>query len=145
MTLKLVVGYDGSDAGQRALTFAIEQASALGGSIVLAHVLDWSPYSFLTNAELEERHKRRSEELERAETAILAPALTKFADSGVEMETVMRYGHIAKTLCDICTETGATQLILGREGASTNLSDRLFGSVASTLAQAAPVPVTIIP
>jgi len=69
MSGKFVVGYDGSEAAQRALDFAIDRAAAQGGSVLIAHVLEWSPYSFLTPNELEERHKRRREELERAETA----------------------------------------------------------------------------
>lgn len=47
MSRKIVVGYDGSEASQRALDFAITRASAQGDSIIVAHVLEWSPYSFL--------------------------------------------------------------------------------------------------
>ena len=59
MSAKIVVGYDGSEASNRALEFAVERAREEGGSIVVAHVLEWSAYSFLTPSELEERHKRR--------------------------------------------------------------------------------------
>ena len=75
MSHKIVVGYDGTDSAKAALSFATALARAQGGSIVVAHVLEWSPYSFLTPTELEERHKRRGEELERAEAAILTPAV----------------------------------------------------------------------
>ncbi|MDO6728195.1 universal stress protein, partial [Cognatishimia sp. 1_MG-2023] len=75
MSEKFVVGFDGSDAAKRALDFAVDRAKALGGSVVVAHVLEWSPYSFLTPTELEERHKRRREELERAETALMKPVV----------------------------------------------------------------------
>ena len=56
MSDKFVVGYDGSVSARRALEFAVERAKVQGGTIVLAHVLEWSPYSFLTPTELEERH-----------------------------------------------------------------------------------------
>ena len=144
MSHKIVVGYDGSDSAKSALEFAVGVAKAHGGSIVVAHVLEWSPYSFLTPTELEERHKRRKEELDRAETAVLAPVIDGLKDSGVAVETALRYGHIAETLCAIASEASASQIAIGRTGHS-GLSTRVFGSVAGTLAQAAPVPVTIVP
>lgn len=144
MSGKFVVGYDGSAAGRRALDFALERAEQQGGSVVLAHVLEWSPYSFLTPMELEERHKRRNEELTRAETAVMAPIREKIAERGIKVETVIKYGHIAEKLCEIAKEAGGTQMIVGRDGTGA-LASRVFGSVAGTLVQIAPVPCTIVP
>ena len=39
---------------------------------------------------------------------------------------------------------GAAQIFIGRTG-SSSLMDRIFGSVAGSLAQIAPVPCTIVP
>lgn len=144
MSGKFVVGYDGSDASKRALDFAVDRAKAQGGSIVIAHVLEWSPYSFLTPNELEERHKRRNEELARAQEALMDPAVAALADSGVSVETEIKYGHIVNTLAAICKDSGAVQIVIGRDG-ETSIGARVFGSVASSLAQAAPVPCTIVP
>lgn len=144
MSRKIVVGFDGSEASHRALEFAVNQARTQGCSIVIAHVLVWSPYSFLTPEELEERHKRRKEELERAEASILKPVIEKLSADGVEISTALKYGHIADTLCKIAKDEGAAQIMIGRMGQS-GISTRIFGSVAGTLAQAAPVPVTIVP
>lgn len=144
MSRKIVVGFDGSEAAHRALDFAISRAKALGDSIIIAHVLEWSPYSFLTPSELEERHKRRQEELDRAETAIIKPVAKSVEDAGIPVKTVMKYGHIAETLCEIASEEGAALIFIGRMGHS-GMASRIFGSVAGTLAQVAPVPVTIVP
>lgn len=144
MSHKIVVGYDGSDSAKAALAFATDLAKVQGGSIVVAHVLEWSPYSFLTPTELEERHKRRGEELERAEAAILAPAVESLKESGLQIDTALKYGNIAATLGQIAGESGADQIVIGRNG-EPGLSSRVFGSVAISLAQAAPVPVTIVP
>lgn len=144
MSNKIVVGYDGSDGDIATLDFAIELAKAQGGSIIVAHVLEWSPYSFLTPSELEERHKRRAEELERAETAVLAPVMKNLQSKGVTATAALKYGNIAETLSKIATEEGASQVVVGRNG-SSGLSSRLFGSVAGSLAQISPVPVTIVP
>ncbi|SLN19760.1 Universal stress protein family protein [Roseovarius litorisediminis] len=144
MSGKFVVAYDGSEAAERALDFAVAKAKSQGGSILVAHILEWSPYSFLTPTELEERHKRRGEELARAEKALMGPVTARLADSGVKVETVIKYGHIANTLIEICNESGADQMFIGRDG-ETSLGSRIFGSVAMTLAQSTPVPCTIVP
>lgn len=144
MAEKIVVGFDGSESARRALTFAADRASAIGATLVIAHVLEWSPYSFLTPSELEERHKRRSEELARAESALIAPVVTSLEGSGITIQTELKYGHIAETLCAIAAAHKAAQIVIGRTGHS-NMASRLFGSVAGTLAQVAPAPVTIVP
>lgn len=144
MAHTFVAAYDGSLAGRRAVDFAVAQARAAGATLTIAHVLDWSPYTFLTQEELAERHKRRAEEMKRAETAVLAPLLDALKDSGVTITTEIRYGHVAETLSGIATAVGADQIFVGRTGDSP-LTARLFGSVAGTLAQIAPVPCTIVP
>ena len=106
MSHKIVVGYDGSDSAGAALDFAMGVAKAHGGSVVVAHVLEWSPYAFLTPTEIEERHKRRTEELKRAEEALLAPVIARLAASGVAVSTALKFGHIAETLCAIAKEEG---------------------------------------
>ena len=143
MSGKIVVGYDGSEAANRALDFAVERAKSEGGSVLVAHVLEWSAYSFLTPSELEERHKRRGEELARAKEAVIDPVVARLADSGVAVESAIKYGHIADTLSDICRD-GASQIVIGRDG-ENNLGARIFGSVAGSLVQTAPVPCTIVP
>ena len=144
MSTTYVVACDGSEASGRAVRFAIDRAKVSGASLVLAHVLEWSPYSFLTPTEPEERHKRRGEELKRAEAAILVPVVESLRDSGIQVSTSLKYGHIAATLVEIAKSEGADQIVIGRNG-EPGLSSRVFGSVAISLAQAAPVPVTIVP
>ncbi|QYX55786.1 universal stress protein [Roseovarius sp. SCSIO 43702] len=144
MPEKIVVGYDGSEGSKRALEFAMERAKAQGAGVVVAHVLEWSPYSFLTKEELEERHVRRKEELTRAEEHVLSPVVGKLQKGGVNVETALRYGNVADTLSLIAKETGSTQVVIGRTGES-GLSSRIFGSVAGSLAQSCTVPVTIVP
>ena len=144
MLRKIVVGYDGSEASRRALDFAISRAGAQGDSIIIAHVLEWSPYSFLTPNEIEERHQRRKEELQRAEEMLIQPMVRLVEAEGIPVSTAMRYGHIAETLCKIAQDENAALIFIGRMGHS-GFTSRIFGSVAGTLAQASPVPVTIVP
>lgn len=144
MSKKILVGYDGSEVARRALDLALEQAKLTEASLTIAHVLEWSPYSFLTQDEIAERHKRRSEEMERAHQIVLSPILDEVKNSGVSVNGIVRYGQIADVLCTLAASEQATQIFIGRHGAD-GLSARVFGSVASKLAQTAPVACTIVP
>ncbi len=144
MSNKYLVACDGSPASGRAINYVIDQAQRNGASVLVAHVLEWSPYSFLTPTELEERHKRRGEELERAKAALVDPILASISDKGVSVDSVIKYGNVAESIARIADETGIDQIFIGRTGQS-NISARVFGSVTGTLAQIAPVPCTIVP
>lgn len=140
----IVVACDGSEASGRAMAFAHARAKQQNAHLLVVHVLEWSPYSFLTQEEIAERHGRRKEELARAETAIIAPIIAQYAGQGVEITTAMKYGHVVETLVEVAEKAGATEIISGRTGNSGVMS-RVFGSVAGTLAQVSPVPCTIVP
>ncbi len=139
----VIVGYDGTASAKRAVQHASAYAKASGGTIHLVHVLEWSPYSFLTPEELNERHKRRGEELARAE-AVVQPIVDDLKSKGVNASSEVRYGHAGELLCEIAEDKQARQIVIGRTG-STAIAARLMGSLALTLAQAAPVPVTVVP
>ena len=134
MNKKFIVGIDDSEDSFRAAKFAVSIAKSTDVSIHLIHVLEWSPYSFLTPKELEERHKRRGEELERANTALIAPMIEKLETTKHKITSKVEYGAIAETIVEYCDEIDADQIFIARTGDS-KLSTRLFGSVPSTLVQ----------
>lgn len=135
-----VVAYDGKD--EAVVTCAVDRAKKEGARLLIAYVLEWSPYSFLTAEELAQRHKQRELDLKQANESILAPILAKVRASGADAEVEARFGGIVDTIIDIATEKGAALIFTGR---SSSLSQRVFGSVASGLAQSAPMPVVIVP
>lgn len=138
-----LVGYDGTASAKRAVQFVTNQAKGTGGTVHLVHVLEWSPYSFLTPDELSERHKRREEELTRAK-AIVQPIVDELKSKGVHVTSEVRHGHAGELLCEIAEEKKARQIAIGRTG-TTAIAARLMGSLALTLVQASPVPVTVVP
>ena len=141
----LVVGLDGSPSGEKALAFAKNQVRKCGGGkIVICYVIEWSPYTFQTPEENEQRHLRREEELTKAHDRILDPAVSAAKSEGFEAEGVVRHGDAAEILERIAVEHGAGQIIIGRIGAR-GLRERLFGGVSGRLVATATVPVTIIP
>jgi nucleotide-binding universal stress UspA family protein len=144
MTSTFLVAVDGSEGSDRAIEFAIERALAGKEKLVLAYVIEWSPYSFHTPEELAERHGRREEEIERAQTKLLGPVADAVKAKGVDVEQVVRHGHTSETLAALATEYGASQIFIGRKGES-RVAALLFGSVTASLVQTSPVPVTVVP
>lgn len=138
-----VVAYEGGD--REVLDFAIARANKNGAALHLVHVLEWSPYSFLTPEELSERHKRRTEELARAEAAIMSPAVDHARSAGIaDVTSELRYGSVAELIAEIAAEKAATFVFVGRSGGNA-IAARVFGSVPIALAQISTVPVVIVP
>ena len=144
MSGSYVVCYDDSEGAKRAVDYAVDRAKTSGSKVEVVHVLEWSPYSFLTPEELEERHRRRQEELERAAKSVVEPVVAQIRGAGVNAEGIVRYGHVARVICEIASEHDATQIVVGRTGES-GLASRLFGSLPAALVQTASVPVTVVP
>jgi nucleotide-binding universal stress UspA family protein len=138
-----VVAYEG-DGRHHVLDYATAQAAKSGASVHILHVLEWSPYSFLTPEELEQRHKRRREEVSRAETAVIAPALERVRATGVTADSEIRYGQVVEIVVETVERIGASMIFVGRSGGNA-LGARIFGSVPLGLAQLAPVPTVIVP
>lgn len=144
MPNKFLVAIDGSSGSDRALHTAIGLAKESGASIVIAHVIEWSPFTFHTAEELAERHKRREEELGRARDMLLAPCERVLAEEGFTCETVVTHGHPSETLAEIARGREVRNIFIGRKGQS-KIGALLFGSVAGSLIQISPVPVTVVP
>jgi nucleotide-binding universal stress UspA family protein len=144
MTDTMLVGVDGSESSRRAVEFAATRARAGRARLVAAYVIEWSPYTFNTPEENEQRHQRREEEIERARTQVLDPLVAGLRASGLDVEGVVRHGHAAQVLSDLARELDAAQIFIGRRGIST-IAAMLFGSVAGSLVQVSPVPVTVVP
>lgn len=144
MSKVVLVGVDCSKCSNRALEYAASRAERANVQLVIAHVIDWSPYSFNTPQELEERHKRREEELARAHSEIIDPIVDELQEKGISARGVIRHGHPAETLNDVAQESGASNIVIGKTG-SSRIKAQLFGSVANTLVQISEIPVTVVP
>lgn len=140
----VLVAVDGSDGGQRALDYAISRALNSGATLLLTHIIEWSPYSFHTNEELAERHSRREDELGRASDQLLKPMVAYCESKGVSADTNIAHGNIVDIINQQSKEHGVAHIVMGRRGAS-GVKTLLFGSVAANLVQSSLVPVTIVP
>ncbi len=144
MTTKIVIGLDGTDTGERALAFAKDLASRMEACELLAvYVIEWSPFTFQTPEENEQRHKRREEEIELATTRIVNPAVTALTEAGFSATGIVRHGDVAETLNALTVEHGGSQIIVGR-ASSSGFAKRIFGSSTQNLVMHADVPVTVV-
>lgn len=144
MNSALMVGVDCSECGERAVEYAAELARNSKARLYVAHVIEWSQFSFSTVEENFERHKRREEELMRAHSDVIDPIVSRLKAEGLDVEGLVRHGHVADTLNALAVENGVTNIILGRQGTST-LKAHVFGSAGSRLVQVANCAVTVVP
>ena len=141
----LVVGLDGSPAGERVLAFAKSRAKAgKECTLLMCYVVEWSPWTFQTPEENEERHARREEEIKLAHERNLDPAVRAARDEGLEVVDHVSHGDAADILNRLADEHHAEQIIIGRVGAY-GLRERVFGGVSGRLVATASVPVTSVP
>lgn len=144
MTEKLVVGLDGHSSGDRAVSYAQRMAKLLGDcELLIVYVVEWSPYSFQTPQENEERHKRREEEISTAMARVVTPAVEKLKKDGLNARGIVRHGDVAQILIAIAEEEDAQQIIVCRTSEG-GIKKRIFGSSTSNLVMGASVPVTVI-
>ena len=107
MTVKIVVGLDGADSGERALAFAKDLAGKIGAcELLVVYVIEWSPYTFQTPEENAARHKRREEEISTATSRVVDPAVAALTEAGFTASGLVRHGDVAETLNDITVENG---------------------------------------
>lgn len=139
----LMVGIDCSECGDRAVEYAVEQARLTQAPLIIVHIIEWSQFSFSTVEENMQRHKRREEEIRRANTEIIDPIIERLTAEGLEVTGLVRHGHVANTLDRLARKHGVTNIILGRNGDS--VFKKMFGSVGSHLVQTADCAVTVVP
>lgn len=144
MSNTVLLAIDGSPGGERALHYAMDRAKLGGAKIVVAYVIEWSPYSFNTPEENAERHVRREQEISKATSSVVEPAAKILKDNKIKCETVVRHGSPAETIVALVKDHDAAQVVIGRRGQS-NIKSLLFGSVAGNLIQTSPVPVVVVP
>ncbi len=133
----IVVGVDGSDNSQRAVRFAAELAEGTGAEVVAVHAAahgtvvdeprDGAPVAHPTLGQLLE--------------AWCAP-LERRGVGGHDL--VVAEGDPRTALLDVAEERGADLIVVGSRGLGP-VSKLVLGSVASSLIQHSPVPVTVVP
>ncbi|NNJ74914.1 MAG: universal stress protein [Anderseniella sp.] len=144
MSAKIVIGLDGSGSGERAVAYAKKQAKQIGKcELIAVYVIEWSPYSFQTPEENEQRHKRREEEIAAANSRIVIPAVDALKAEGFSAHGVVKHGDVADLLNAVAVEEGADQIVVARSS-DGGIASRVFGTSTAKLVMTATVPVTVV-
>lgn len=142
--MKLVIGLDGHSSGEKALEFAKGIAKRVDDcELIVAYVIEWSPFTFQTPEENEQRHKRREEEISTALERVVNPAVAALTEAGFNARGRVRHGNVADTLDAIAHDESASQIIIARSSEG-GITSRIFGSSTANLVMNARVPVTVV-
>jgi len=148
--MRLLVAIDGSEHSTRALEHALDLAAAAGGSVTAAMAVDPDVYTDNEGTPLREAstsdRERVLESIEDAETramAALEEAESFATDWTVPFETHALYGEPAAVVPDYAHEEGFEAIVVGHRGLPSQY-ERVLGSVAKSIIEAAEIPVTVV-
>jgi nucleotide-binding universal stress UspA family protein len=137
MGLKIVVGYDGSDAAKAALDKAVELAGPTGGDVLVTYA--YGGRKQYSGAPLVPRRQL----LDLGQT-LLDEAMTQVAGSGVHVEPVLVDDDAWQGLRSVALQHEAVMIVVGTHGESP-LTGMLLGSTAYRLVHSSTTPVLIVP
>lgn len=137
---RILVGVDGSEASVKAAQLAAEIAIRFGARVTLAYVVPrllLPPDAYgLTVADVEQEHRVFGEKL-------LAHALTRLGESGVQVDTVVLTGPPAEGLAESAQATDVDLVVVGSRGRGA-VARMLLGSVTDRLVHICPKPVLVV-
>ena len=140
----IVVGTDGSETANSAVSQAIDLAKAVGAKVQLV-----SAYEPVSDSRLKQEQKQAPEDLQwminpREDVdSTLEEASEKAKDAGVDVQIHARQGDPADAILDVAEETNADLIIVGNKG-MTGAKRFLLGSVPNKVSHHAPCSVLII-
>ena len=140
----IVVGTDGSETANEAVSQATDLAKAVGARINLV-----SAFEPVGNQRLREERTQAPDDLqwmvnEREDVeATLRKAAEQIDEAGVKVETFARQGDPADAILDVAEEQGSDLIVVGNKG-MTGAKRFLLGSVPNKVSHHAPCSVLII-
>lgn len=145
MFSSIVVGTDGSDTANQAVTQAIEIAKALGARLEIV-----SAYEPVSASRLREEAKQAPADVEwmvneRADVESTLDAAKERATAGgvTDVRSYARQGDPADAILDVAEEFGADLIVVGNKG-MTGAKRFLLGSVPNKISHHAPSSVLIV-
>lgn len=145
MSQTIVVGFDGSACAEQALQKAIWIGKGFEDGrliIVYGHSIGtgavWRSQPDLAEIAREKEHIRV------AAAEFLDEAVNRVRESGLQVESVVRWESPADALLEVAREDDAVLIVVGSHGAGSTLS-RLLGHVPHKLLHHSPVPLLVVP
>lgn len=140
----ILVPLDFSPCSLRALDFAMSLVQK-SGDISLLHVIDADFVSRVSDAGFSDRESATNQLREKAEDR-LQDIVTKGADSGLRMTSMVVIGNPFAEILRIATDLQFKIIVLGIRGQrERNIEELLFGSTAEKVLRATRLPVICVP
>jgi len=142
MYKKILVAYDGSDAGQKALLDCKELANWAQGQLHLVAVMP-SAMSFVGleggvyDVELEEREKKKYR-------AVLEDGLRRLEDSGWKAQGEVVTGEAVEEITKYAKKIGSDLIIVGHKHLDSWAARWWRGSISGALIEHAPCSVLVV-
>jgi len=137
--MKILVGHDGSEQSDRALSRAVEMASAMKASLTVLSVVPDLCMMELSDDDCKNMYKIMTEESKKRLTLLME----KLAKKGVKMETLVKFGKDAETIIKTAAEKKADFLVIGSHGRH-GAKKFLLGSVSSKVVEHAACDVVVV-
>jgi len=143
---KILVAYDGSAHSQESLAWALEMAKPVNAQITVLKVrepIEWSLAYGISETASPSTVAAKLQEMEDAETAMMAKAKEIGEKQGMVVNTLILDGNAAEILTEYAQKHGFDLVVAGARG--HGIIDRLpLGTVASNLISASIVPVLVV-
>lgn len=139
----ILVALDGSDCSHKALDMAVRLAKEQSARCTVCTVVDViraaASMTFATGDIVTEWIATLNEDARRIES----DAISKYADSGITIETKVLEGYPSTALLEVAKNEKADLIVMGSHG-RTGLKRLWLGSIAESVVQEATIPVLIV-
>lgn len=139
MYRKILLAYDGSEGAKRALKTGLQLAQIHQAELWALAVIETLPRFSATIDEV----KEEKEFAEHQYGTILEEARSEAREAGVEIKTVVRPGHPAKTIVEVAKEGKFDLILVGHTGLS-EVWAKFLGTTAEKVSRHAPCSVLIV-
>jgi nucleotide-binding universal stress UspA family protein len=139
---EIVVGVDGSEASQAALSFAFETASLHGWGLVAVHAWDFPAYDLIASPDLPVPVPLS--DVADGEVRLSAEALAGYRDDYPDVDVREHLVHGPAVTALLSAATDPAMVVVGTRGRGAALS-ALLGSVSNGVLHKATVPVAVVP
>ncbi|MDI6853910.1 MAG: universal stress protein [Deltaproteobacteria bacterium] len=139
MYKKILLAYDGSEGANKALNAGINLAKIHGAELVALSVQEGLPKFAGTIDEVQEEKAFADQQY----GELLRSARTQAQEAGIELKTIMRPGHPAKTIVEVAREGKFDLVLVGHTGLS-GVWAAFLGTTAEKVSRHAPCSVLIV-